>query len=78
MRLVEALAFGGLALTSAAASEPVPDLKNAAPDRVIRALTYCRGTYSVTTIAGSVQIFKEFDVRLKTDASDKGPEEGGQ
>lgn len=40
------------------------------------ALRYCEDTYEVTTADGAVLPFWEFNLRFKTDSSDRGPERG--
>jgi cytochrome c len=52
----------------------VPDLKNLQANNRIVSLGYCGDTYTVTTENGAVHDFWEFNLRFKTDGSDKGPE----
>lgn len=53
----------------------MPDLKELPPERVVQAVRYCTGRY-VSTAAGDILEFREFDFRFKTDSSDKGPDKG--
>jgi cytochrome c len=46
------------------------------PERTVQAVKYCRGKYFVATAAGDVLEFPEFNLRIKSDSSDKGPHEG--
>jgi cytochrome c len=50
-----------------------PNLKNLEPNRRVRAITYCRDTYRVTTADGETHDFWERNLRLKTDGSERGP-----
>jgi cytochrome c len=52
----------------------VANLKNLDPTRRVQVITYCKDTYSVTTANGQTRKFWERNLRLKTDASDDGPE----
>ena len=52
------------------------NLKELAPERAVQAVKYCKGQYLVSTAAGDVLEFAEFNLRIKTDVSDKGPVEG--
>src|SRR3546814_8557807 len=52
------------------------DLKAVGPDRQVTAVRYCGDTYHVTTAAGETIPFWEFNLRFKTDSSDKGPAKG--
>ena len=54
----------------------MPDLEALGPERQVVSLTYCRGTYHVRTVAGQVQKIWEFNLRFKSDSSDKGPMTG--
>lgn len=53
-----------------------PDLGELGPEQQVAGLTYCGDTYQVTTAAGQTLPVWEFNLRLKTDSSDKGPPEG--
>jgi cytochrome c len=51
----------------------VPNLKKLDPAESVKAITYCKDTYTVTTANGQTRKFWERNLRLKTDASDDGP-----
>jgi cytochrome c len=51
----------------------MPDLKRVAPGHQIEAIRYCGDTYHVTTADGQTTPFWEFNLRFKTDSSDRGP-----
>jgi cytochrome c len=52
----------------------VSNLKQLDPANRVQAITYCKDTYTVTTANGQARKFWERNLRLKTDASDDGPE----
>lgn len=52
------------------------NLKQLPPERAVQAVKYCKGQYLVTTAAGDALEFSEFNLRIKTDFSDKGPHQG--
>jgi cytochrome c len=57
-----------------AGSQPeMPDLKQVGPGHQIEAIRYCGDTYHVTTADGQTTPFWEFNLRFKTDSSDRGP-----
>ena len=51
----------------------MPDLKQLGPGHQIESIRYCGDTYHVTTADGQTTPFWEFNLRFKTDASDRGP-----
>jgi cytochrome c len=51
-------------------------LGDAPPDQQIKAITYCDGTYRVTTKKGTPIEYLEFKLRFKTDGSPNGPPPG--
>jgi cytochrome c len=51
-----------------------PDLKHAEPALRVRAISYCKDTYVVTTADGQTHKFWERNLRLKTDSGGEGPE----
>jgi cytochrome c len=51
-----------------------PNLKKLDPDDQVRAISYCKDTYTVTTANGQTRKFWERNLRLKTDARGDGPE----
>jgi cytochrome c len=54
----------------------VPDLKALEPKMQVKAITYCHDTYRVTTADGKKRAFWERNLRLKTDSSKEGPQNG--
>ncbi|NJO34503.1 MAG: hypothetical protein HC869_16595 [Rhodospirillales bacterium] len=52
------------------------NLKELLPARAVQAVKYCKGQYFVSTAAGDVLVFSEFNLRIKSDSSDKGPQQG--
>jgi cytochrome c len=52
----------------------VPNLKNLYSSQRVQTITYCKDTYTVTTANGQSRKFWERNLRLKTDASNDGPE----
>lgn len=52
----------------------VPNLRNLDPENRVQTISYCKDTYTVTTANGQTRKFWERNLRLKTDASDNGPE----
>src|SRR6266481_34362 len=55
---------------------PDPNLKNLEPGIQVKAITYCRDTYRVTTADGKTHAFWERNLRFRTDSSKDGPEKG--
>ena len=53
-----------------------PDLKSAPVLAQVTAITHCRDTYAVHTADGKVNKVWEFNLRFKTDASERGPNPG--
>ncbi len=54
----------------------LPDLKKAPPEGTVKAVRHCGDTYFVTTGEGKVHKIWEFNLRLKTDTSIRGPVPG--
>jgi cytochrome c len=52
------------------------DLKSAGPERRVKAIRYCGDGYHVTTEDGRTVPVWEFNLRLKTDGSPRGPRPG--
>jgi cytochrome c len=52
------------------------DLKRADADSVVTSLTHCGDTYTLKTASGATHKIWEFNLRIKTDSSPKGPERG--
>ena len=55
---------------------PKADLRQAPPAGQIASITHCKDTYTVKTVDGKVNKVWEFNLRLKTDSSDMGPQPG--
>lgn len=55
---------------------PKEDLKKAPPEGQVTSITHCADTYTVKTADGKVNKVWEFNLRLKTDSSDVGPQPG--
>jgi len=53
-----------------------PNLKSIEPSHQIKSITYCHDTYRVTTADGKTRAFWERNLRLKTDSSKDGPQNG--
>ncbi len=73
--IILAVAIGS---ASAAAHQQGPKLhlEHAPSDQRVEAITYCGGTYRVTTKEGSPIEYREFDLRFKTDSGPDGPPPG--
>lgn len=52
------------------------DLKTADSQSLVKEIRHCRDTYHVTTAGGETFPFWEFNLRFKTDSSDRGPRKG--
>jgi len=52
------------------------DLRQLGPERRVAGLSHCGDTYTLTTEAGETLKYWEFNLRFKTDTSDRGPEPG--
>ncbi len=52
------------------------NLKDAPPEGQVTAITHCRDTYTVKTADGKVEKAWEFNLRFKTDTSERGPRPG--
>lgn len=52
----------------------LPNLKKLDPENQVKAISYCKDSYTVTTANGQTRKFWERNLRLKTDASGDGPE----
>jgi cytochrome c len=55
---------------------PVPNLKTVEASSRIKAITYCRDTFKVSTTDGKTRDFWERNLRFKTDSSEEGPDKG--
>jgi cytochrome c len=56
--------------------QPMADLKSLPAGQQVASLRYCDNIYYVTTGAGDTLDFPAFNLRFKTDSSDKGPPAG--
>jgi cytochrome c len=54
----------------------MPSLKEMPAEKLVKSVRYCERKYFVTTVAGDVLEFREFDLRFKTDADEQGPRRG--
>ena len=54
----------------------MPSLKELPGEKLVKSVRYCDRKYFVTTVAGDVLQFREFDLRFKTDAAEQGPRRG--
>ena len=64
------------AVSQGRATVPPPrlaDLKTAGPESRVTRLRHCKDTYEVTTVEGRTHRIWEFNLRLKTDSSARGP-----
>lgn len=52
------------------------NLKTAGPEHHVRAISFCRDTYRVTTADSKTRVFWERNLRLMIDSSENGPEKG--
>jgi cytochrome c len=66
---------GGMAGGMMGSTEPA-DLRKAAADSQVASIQHCRDTYTVRTRDGKVHKIWEYNLRLKTDSSDRGPSQG--
>lgn len=55
---------------------PDRNLKQLEPEIQVKAISYCRDTYRVTTGDGKTRAFWERNLRFRTDSSKDGPEKG--
>jgi cytochrome c len=53
-----------------------PNLKSLESAKQVKAITYCRDTYRVTTADGKTRAFWERNLRFMTDSGKDGPEKG--
>lgn len=51
-------------------------LPDSPADQQVEAITYCDGSYKVTTKEGTPIEYSEFDLRFKTDSTPDGPSPG--
>lgn len=63
-------------LAAAMRAGKLPDLKTLPPEKQVKAIHYCEGTYRVMTHAGETRPVWEFNLRFKSDSSGRGPKPG--
>jgi cytochrome c len=68
--------MGGMMGGMMGGGDELPDLKAAGPGNQVTAIRYCGDTYTVATADGQEEPFWEFNLRFKTDGSDRGPAPG--
>jgi cytochrome c len=59
-----------------ATPQPIDLRREAGPNNRITSIRYCGDTYTVAVETGDAWPFWEFNLRFKTDSSDKGPQPG--
>ena len=69
-------AQGGMPGGGTGRGPQLQNLKTLAPEQQVIAIRHCGDTYRVTTAAGELALFWEFNLRFKTDSSEMGPENG--
>ncbi|HUF21177.1 MAG TPA: c-type cytochrome [Burkholderiales bacterium] len=62
--------------TKSQARPRTPDLKKAPPESIVKSIRYCADAYTVGTASGREMVIWEFNLRLKTDSSARGPMKG--
>jgi cytochrome c len=67
-------AMGGGMMGGMMGGGQIPNLKRPDPAERVQEITYCKDTYTITTVDGQTRKFWERNLRLKTDASGDGPE----
>lgn len=65
--------MGGMGMGGMMGGNQVPNLKQLGPEGHVKEVTYCKDTYTVTTANGEARKFWERNLRLMTDASNRGP-----
>jgi len=66
----------GGAMMGGMAPGRLPDLKAVGPNQQVKAITYCPDGYRVTLGTGDTHTFWEFNLRFKSDSSERGPQPG--
>jgi cytochrome c len=62
--------------TKSQARTRTPDLKKAPPESIVKSIRYCADGYTIGTASGREVVIWEFNLRLKTDSSPRGPLKG--
>ena len=65
--------MGGMGMGGMMGGNQDSDLKQLGPEGHVKGVTYCKDTYTVTTANGEARKFWERNLRLMTDASNRGP-----
>jgi cytochrome c len=65
--------MGGKGMGGTMGGNQDPDLKKLGPEGHVKEVAYCKDTYTVTTTNGQARKFWERNLRLMTDASNRGP-----
>ena len=73
---LKAVSEGKKSLTSGMTGNVKINLKNPDPRSEVKSMHHCGDTYFVTTVSGQTHKAWEFNLRLKTDSSDYGPQPG--
>ena len=74
--ILTALAMSVIALTAQAHGPQFEILQSVAPEQQVTAIHYCGDTYWVTTAAGDLPPFWEFNLRFSVNSSTSGPAAG--
>ena len=62
--------------TSRLSTRNVLDLKTVGPTQQVTSIEHAGDTYRITTASGATFSFPEFNLRIKTDSSPRGPAKG--
>jgi cytochrome c len=73
---LKAVSEGKAAAVRGMMAPQLADLKKAGADSVVKAIRYCGDAYHVTTGDGETVQIWEFNLRIKTDSSKRGPAKG--
>lgn len=73
---LKAISEGKAAAVRGMMQPQLSDLKKAGADSVVKAVRYCGDAYHVTTGDGETVQIWEFNLRFKTDSSNRGPAKG--
>ncbi len=65
-----------IAKLAASKETRTPDLKNLKATAPVKQIKYCGDTYDVSTVTGMTRQYWEYNLRFKTDGSERGPEKG--
>lgn len=73
---LKAVSEGKVAAVGGMMQPRLADLKKAGADSVVKAVRYCGDAYHVTTGDGETHPIWEFNLRFKTDSTERGPAKG--